>query len=59
MVVADLRSGHRSTKIVSAARILKREREETERDCCNTNLKKNHTNLGVYPRDLDCWVLDI
>jgi hypothetical protein len=44
--VADLRSGCRSTKIASTARISKREREETERDCCDANLKESHESWG-------------
>jgi hypothetical protein len=42
MVVADLRSSHRSTKITSLVRISKHERRETEGNCLYTNLEGSH-----------------
>jgi hypothetical protein len=41
-VVADLRSGHQSTKITSPACISKHERRETEENCLYTNLEGSH-----------------
>jgi hypothetical protein len=49
--VADLRSGHRSTKVIPSVRILKHGRERQKR-MISTLISKNHTNIGANPKEL-------